>query len=654
MNTIEQVAAVLNMLKPERAGAGHRQDWLRVGFALHWYSEQIGVDKDAVYKLWVEFSKKGGVGYDEEGTSLMWAKARADRPGAITLATLWQMAKDDGGVPASYEPPGTGVSEDGAVDYTNTLPPQTRESLIHVMELQIPAKYVEHYDYRYKNGKIAFTTVRYLKANGEKTFVFMRPDKGENWVMGEPDAKRPLYNLEKLLVTPTNIPILVVEGERKADYLDKLGYVCVASAGGANNPHRTDWKPCEGRSLFIWRDNDNPGIDYAKAVANIGTALKAKIRILRPPVINVGDDVIDFGKVRDDIPDIVRRDVDQLIESAKYGSKGAVVTMCEDTQIKETEWLWKNYLPVGHIVGIFGPQGSGKSTLIRDIAARLSSGRDMPDHSISPSGVVGTLYHTCEDSWSDTIAPQLEKMGYGKGLIHYWSKIVDTETGEESSFTFDDLGVLRRYLNTYPDIRLVVFDPIGGFMGDIRANSDSEVRSKMLNGLKQIAEEYNICVVLMGHHRKADSTNVDNMALGSIALTAFPRVIYHVKKVNHNGERYVSFSCGKRNLRGESPPWFKITLDSGDFDKLVWSIGGSENSQELADEERLDDKTPPMKASDVEEMLRRMLASGSKSTTDIYKECTSLGVGRQQIYRASSRIGVIREGITGTLTWRLP
>ena len=55
-----------------------------------------------------------------------------------------------------------------------------------------------------------------------------------------------------------------------------------------------------------------------------------------------------------------------------------VVTL-RDVSIRPVRWLWRNYLPIGKLVVVDGYPGQGKSTLLLDIAARLSIGAAMPE-----------------------------------------------------------------------------------------------------------------------------------------------------------------------------------------------------------------------------------------------------------------------------------
>jgi hypothetical protein len=56
----------------------------------------------------------------------------------------------------------------------------------------------------------------------------------------------------------------------------------------------------------------------------------------------------------------------------------------DQIQARPIQWLWRNWIPLGKLVVVDGDPGLGKSTMLVDLAARLSRGRPMPDHGASP------------------------------------------------------------------------------------------------------------------------------------------------------------------------------------------------------------------------------------------------------------------------------
>src|SRR5262245_34714028 len=89
---------------------------------------------------------------------------------------------------------------------------------------------------------------------------------------------------------------------------------------------------------------------------------------------------------------------------------GLEVLCLADVKPKPIEWLWKNWLAIGKTSQCAGEGGSGKSTILCDIAARTTRGDTWPDGAeATAAGDVVIL--TAEDDVEDTLAPRLLAAG---------------------------------------------------------------------------------------------------------------------------------------------------------------------------------------------------------------------------------------------------
>ena len=89
-------------------------------------------------------------------------------------------------------------------------------------------------------------------------------------------APRPPYRLPELIANST-APVIVMEGEKKADAVAALfpGCLGTTSMGGAQAAKHSDWLRLAGRNVIIWPDHDEPGRGYANDVAVLATAAGA-------------------------------------------------------------------------------------------------------------------------------------------------------------------------------------------------------------------------------------------------------------------------------------------------------------------------------------------------------------------------------------------
>jgi hypothetical protein len=81
------------------------------------------------------------------------------------------------------------------------------------------------------------------------------------------------------------------------------------------------------------------------------------------------------------------------------------LTLLSEISPEPVEWLWKGYIPLGEITILEGDPGTNKSSVIIDLAARLSRGQAMPcaPPSRGRKRKGGTLLLVGEDSIHKTV-----------------------------------------------------------------------------------------------------------------------------------------------------------------------------------------------------------------------------------------------------------
>lgn len=177
--------------------------------------------------------------------------------------------------------------------------------------------------YHWPDGSEAFRIVRVnIVKDGvpAKTIrPFHRTEEGR-WRQGQITGKRPLYQLPEVLARKDE-PVWVVEGEKCADALIRLGYVATTSAHGSQSPQQTDWTPLRSRTILISPDNDRPGEDYAQAVTVLIRSAnpEAAIKVIRLPGLDDGEDIVDWiGKQPSQNPRALWSELDRLVEASAW------------------------------------------------------------------------------------------------------------------------------------------------------------------------------------------------------------------------------------------------------------------------------------------------------------------------------------------------
>lgn len=149
------------------------------------------------------------------------------------------------------------------------------------------------WDYQDASGDTPFCVYRFRRADGGKEIrpVTRTPD---GFAFGLPPVPRPLFRLPQMLASSG--VVVVVEGEKTCEAVERAGWTATTSVGGASGASRTDWSPLALRNVVIWPDNDEAGVAYAKDVGEILRAMRCSVRTMRP-VGGPGEDAADCADV---------------------------------------------------------------------------------------------------------------------------------------------------------------------------------------------------------------------------------------------------------------------------------------------------------------------------------------------------------------------
>ncbi|RXR27591.1 DUF6371 domain-containing protein [Sphingobium fluviale] len=90
------------------------------------------------------------------------------------------------------------------------------------------------------------------------------------------EPPRPLYGLDLLAKRP-DAPILLVEGEKAADAARRIfpDFVAMTWSGGCKAVGKADFRPCAGRTIVLWPDNDPGGLSVIPKLGGLLHAVGA-------------------------------------------------------------------------------------------------------------------------------------------------------------------------------------------------------------------------------------------------------------------------------------------------------------------------------------------------------------------------------------------
>lgn len=192
-----------------------------------------------------------------------------------------------------------------------------------------------------------------------------------------------------------------------------------------------------------------------------------------------------------------------------------------DIEAQEIEWLWYPYIAYGKLAIVQGDPGDGKTTLILNLAAKLTKGEGL-DENMKVTEPMNVIYQTAEDGLADTVKPRLLQAGAD------CEKVLVIDESEKSLSMLDE-RIEEALIKT--GARVLILDPIQAYLGSgTDMNRANEVRN-MTKRLAALAEKYKCAIILIGHMNKAAGNKAAYRGMGSIDFYAVARSVLLVGRV---------------------------------------------------------------------------------------------------------------------------
>jgi predicted ATP-dependent serine protease len=306
-----------------------------------------------------------------------------------------------------------------------------------------------------------------------------------------------------------------------------------------------------------------------------------------------------------------------------------------EVQSQEIEWLWYPFIPYGKLTIIQGDPGDGKTTLVLNIAAKLSKGEGL-EPEMNPSNSINVIYQTAEDGLSDTVKPRLELAGADCEKI----LVIDESI---KSLSMIDERLEEALART--GAKLLILDPIQAYLGGgMDMNRANEARD-MTKRLGALAEKYRCAILLIGHMNKASGNKAAYRGMGSIDFFAVARSVLLVGRVE--GESNIRAVVQiKNNLAAFGhPKGFELSEDGfqwlGDYeitaDEVLGGIAPKANKLEQA-----------------KQMLRGLAEkSNIVQSNEIFDIAKEMDISKRTLENAKKELGIRAKKINNTWYWEL-
>ena len=444
---------------------------------------------------------------------------------------------------------------------------------------------------------------------------------GTRWVNGAMKGPRPLYGLPDI-AGDRRRPVIIVEGEKCVDaaadaWPDRL---FTTWAGGSNAWEKTDWTPLVGREVWILADADDPGRKCASAIAERLTVEHGcKVKVSLPP----GDD----GQDVDDW--IERYGPDTALEVARehsrpYRRPGLDVASLAELRASsppEVQWLVDDLLPADGISMLLAPTKTGKSTLVRTLAAALAD--PTRDKWLDRRIRTVPVLHLSMEERPRTVLNHYDAIrAPGDGLfVSCGPAPREIDRMEALGQAVEDTGA-----------GLVILDPLFRWMKVDDGNDYAKVTASM-DPLLEFARARKVHLMLL-HHSRKQGGEYGAESLGSTALAASVDTILSLSRDN-----------GRRVLYGFGRDGVNVEKTALNLDPDGWiSVAGTKRQLNVHDVMRhivevLDAEADPMRSGEIQKLvgerketvltaLRHLMQDG-----DVF-QC---GTGPQTRYRTGFR-----------------
>lgn len=514
-----------------------------------------------------------------------------------------------------------------------------------------PKRIVATYDYHDESGKLLFQVVRF-----EPKDFRQRGADGSWSVKG---VRKVLYKLPELLAADPGEWVFIVEGEKDCDNLARLGMIATCNVGGAGKWLDAYSTFLKGRRVCLLPDNDDAGRNHVEAVARSLTGIAASIRVVELPNLPNKGDVSDWLAAQPENCDCGDLLIGLAEEATEWEEAENVTPTADATRLsvrrlssfepKEVDWLWPDRFPVGMLSILGGDPGAGKSTIILDMAARITTGTPWPDDRNGTNPVGEVLLVTAEDSISHTVRRRFDNAKGDPDRVHILSGLRQPQADYDSLLNLDqDVRHLGEYLESNPKIRMVAIDPIDAFLGsECDSHRKTDVQ-RVLGFLKDLAEARHVAVIGVAHLKKSsDNTKAIYRLLGSMGFTSAPRAVWGVERDRDDRSRRTMTVIKSSEASDPTGLGFSI-IDAG---VIAWE---AEPVLQTCDEvfgQRPQGRTA---LQDAEQWLEELLAVGPVESKRIEGEARKAGITPGTLKRAKNAIGAkARKRPTGEWEWRL-
>ncbi len=428
----------------------------------------------------------------------------------------------------------------------------------------------------YPGGKVKKAVFRF--PDGSKTMSW-RHLEGSKWEKGRGNNPHQLYIPGSIDAT-----MLIVEGEKDADTLSRMGWPVASGENGAGHdkwlPEYTEQlKDCS--SICIFPDNDRVGKEYAQETAAALSAVCQNVTIA--DLTTVWPEIPEHG----DISDLLAHVGEEEAQTVVVTLIGSAIPYKACSEHEESVQSSNNYRlqvisasdlqradlpPVKFIITDILPEGTsllsaaskiGKSWMMLDLGLSVAAGRPFMGH---PTNKTGVLYLALEDSYN-RLQDRMNKVLAGQPAppnFYFSTEAPNLDNGL--------LETLDEHLKQFQDTTLTIIDTLQKIRGQSKPREPAYAQDYREMGIVKDFMAKRGCSVLFVHHNRKmqDDSDPFNMISGTNGIMGAADTIWTITKDKRADGRAVLHITGRDVIQSDTV----IEFQKGTYQ---WATIGAEN-----------------------------------------------------------------------------
>lgn len=360
------------------------------------------------------------------------------------------------------------------------------------------------YDYRDLSGRLVFQVVR----RPGKRFLQRQPDGAGGWVWNLKGVSRWLYRTPDVLKADPTTTVHVVEGEKDADTLWKLGLVATCNPGGAgkwNLVPEDATRILAGRDVVIIADNDDVGREHAKQVRAALQGFAKSVRTFQPPP--GAKDATELLEGGGGLNDLVALDEEpKPAPEVKVAADPWNLMTAEQifAPLPPYPWIVKGlHLAPGRITLLAGSPDTGKTVVAMSLALAIASGKSV--WGVHRPARKGKVLHLNGEIGSYIARERYQRLA--RGMSVDVAELAETLVlSNYPAAKLDDPDFEVKMVAACTGAALVVVDSLRAFSGALDEKA-KEIGVALLM-LARVSDKTGATIIVLHHNRKPSKDDV--------------------------------------------------------------------------------------------------------------------------------------------------